>query len=471
VAPGASLPQNGRPRSTPTCIVHDPDLPPENSRVSNVTPHAVAAPEGIATRVEALGYRSLRYVAQDLGPFHVLVGPNASGKSTFLDVLAFMGDIVRVGAAAAIEGDARLGLTHRAPDGKHLTWMRQGERIELAVEFSIPPQRLDKLRNGRNKICRYELALDVAAQLQIASETLWLRPQAPASTPLQPRSLFPGIAAPPENIVRLPRKHTPEGWRKVLSRGEDPTSVTFSSETGNWNSPFRIAQDKAALASLPEDEDKFPIATWFRQALGRGVLRIALSAEGLRRPSPPGRQRELLPDGINLPLVLHAMEKDHPEVIAPWIAHVREALPDLKSVTTREREEDRHRYLVLQYANGLEAPSWLASDGTLRLLALTLLAYIPGLTGTHLIEEPENGIHPRAVETIVQSLSSIRGAQVLLATHSPLVLSMVGLDSVLCFARASDGATDVVPGRQHPRLRDWRGEIDLGSLLASGVLS
>lgn len=37
--------------------------------------------------VEALHYRCLRYVRQPLDDFQVLVGPNASGKSTFLDVL------------------------------------------------------------------------------------------------------------------------------------------------------------------------------------------------------------------------------------------------------------------------------------------------------------------------------------------------------------------------------------------------
>ena len=31
----------------------------------------------IVTRIEALGFRSLRYVSQRLGSFHVLVGPNA----------------------------------------------------------------------------------------------------------------------------------------------------------------------------------------------------------------------------------------------------------------------------------------------------------------------------------------------------------------------------------------------------------
>ncbi len=118
-----------------------------------------------------------------------------------------------------------------------------------------------------------------------------------------------------------------------------------------------------------------------------------------------------------------------------------------------ERPEDRHRYLVLDYDTGLQAPSWLVSDGTLRLLALTILAYLPGLEGAYLIEEPENGIHPRAVETVLQSLSSVYGAQVLLATHSPVILSLTRPEQVLCFNRTAQGATDIVLGSEHPRLR------------------
>ena len=434
----------------------------------NLTP----IPGGIVTRVEALGFRSLRHVAQDLGPFHVLVGPNGSGKSTFLDVIAFVGDVVRVGLQTAIEGDARLGIPHRAPDAKHLTWLRIGTRIELAVEFSIPEERLTRLDQGQARTCRYELGLDVGQQLQVTSEALWLRPPAKpqAQRPTQ-RSLFPDPPTPPAHIVHQIRERKPASWKKILLRGEEPGSVTFSSETGNWKSPFRIAQDKAALASLPEDVDKFPVATWFRQTLSTAVQRIALSGDAMRQPSPPGRPRSFQPDGSNLPWVVHDLETGHPERFAWWLAHVREALPELKSVTTKEREEDRHRYLVVTYQNGLEAPSWLVSDGTLRLLALTLLAYVPTLTGTLLIEEPENGIHPRAIETVFQSLSSVYGAQILLATHAPIVLGMSKLDQVLCFAKTAAGETDIVLGNQHPRLLDWQGTTDLGTLLAAGVLS
>lgn len=427
-------------------------------------------PPGCVTRVQALGYRSLRYVSQELGPFHVLVGPNASGKSSYLDVIAFLGDLVRGGVAAAVHGDPRFGIPLRAADGKHLTWMRQGDRFELAIEVAIPLDRRTRIKNGGAVTCRYEVAVDVAGPLRIVAETLWLKPLQD-SEPATQRSLFPAPAEAPDSIVHPPRKHTPSGWKKVVSRSEEPERVLFLSETSGWNNPFRLDANKAALASLPEDEDRFPVATWFRKVLTEGVQRIVLSSEEMRRPSPPGRSRAYLPDGSNLPHVLHALETDHPERFKQWIDHVREALPDLQGVTTLEREEDRHRYLLVSYANGLQAPSWLVSDGSLRLLALTLLAYLPQASGVYLIEEPENGIHPRAVETVFQSLSSVYGAQVLLATHSPVVVRMAELGQILCFARSFEGATDLVTGSEHPRLKGWKGSIDMGTLLAAGILS
>ena len=108
----------------------------------------------------------------------------------------------------------------------------------------------------------------------------------------------------------------------------------------------------------------------------------------------------------------------------------------------------------------------------MRLLALTIPAYLSDTEGTFLIEEPENGIHPKAIETVLQSLSSIYGSQVLVATHSPVALNMLEPASVLCFAKDPTGATDIVSGDDHPVLRNWKqGEPDFGVLFASGILS
>ncbi len=70
----------------------------------------------------------------------------------------------------------------------------------------------------------------------------------------------------------------------------------------------------------------------------------------------------------------------------------------------------------------------------------------------------------------MQSLSSVYGGQVLVATHSPAILAMTDASKVLVFSRDDVLGTQIVPGNEHPRLRDWKGEVSLGTLFASGVL-
>jgi len=56
----------------------------------------------MVTLIDALNFRCLRNIRQPLDRFHVLVGPNASGKTTFLDVIAFLGRVVADGLEAAV---------------------------------------------------------------------------------------------------------------------------------------------------------------------------------------------------------------------------------------------------------------------------------------------------------------------------------------------------------------------------------
>jgi len=419
----------------------------------------------VITRIETLNFRCLRSISQPLDSFHVLVGPNASGKTTFLDVVAFLGDLVSEGIDFAIG--------QRTQNFHDLTWRRQGGGFELAIEARIPEELRPGLRSPEHDTIRYELALELSAESQaveLRAETVLLRA---ASCPKhEQRTLFPLIASTlPTTILAGTRG---SGMSTVINKssgGNDNFySETYSEKGKGWVPAFKLGSRRSALANLPEDESRFPVATWLKSLLTAGVEQLILNSLLIRKASPPGQGRSFRPDGSNLPWVVNELEGNHPDRLGEWVAHLRTALPDIEGIRTVERPDDRHRYLMIRYRGGVEIPSWMASDGTLRLLALTLPAYLPTLTGIYLIEEPENGIHPRAVETMFQSLSSIYDAQILLATHSPVILSMVEPDQLLCFAKTPDSATDIIRGSEHPALRVWKGETNLSVLFATGVL-
>lgn len=412
-------------------------------------------------RIQALQYRCLRYVDQNVGDFHVLVGPNASGKSSFLEVIGFLGSLVGEGLESAVFNDY--------PDFRDLVWQRQGSRFELAIELAIPESRRKLLPRPEYSIVRYEVAIGEhgdAGEVGILAEKVLLRGSTQDDGVSRQRTLFPMETDAPETILARQSR----SMKTVVNKVPDGND-NFYDETGKgWDHAFKLGPRKSALASLPEDETKFPVAAWLKKVLVEGVQELFLQSWMMRRASPPGQPRGFQPTGANLPWVLERLRAQDPVRFSEWIAHVRTALPDVVDIKIIERPEDRHRYLVVCYDNNVEVPSWSASDGTLRLLALTLIAYLPEIDGVFLIEEPENGIHPRAVETVYQSLSSVYGAQVLISTHSPVILSVADPKQVLCFKKTQTGATDIVRGDDHPALRDWRGETNLGVLFAGGVL-
>ena len=190
----------------------------------------------------------------------------------------------------------------------------------------------------------------------------------------------------------------------------------------------------------------------------------------IRRPSPPTRASGILPDGSNLPWVAARLRKEHPKKYDDWIGHLGTALPDLVDITTTEYLEDRHCYINYEYRDGYKIPSWLASDGTLRITALTLPAYLGYFQGMYLIKEPETGIHPKEISAVYYSLSSLYDSQVFLISYSMAILNAVDANELLFFVKNEGGSTNIFTALDHPVLKYWNREIDLGTLYGSGIL-
>jgi predicted ATPase len=180
-------------------------------------------------------------------------------------------------------------------------------------------------------------------------------------------------------------------------------------------------------------------------------------------------------DGSNLARAALALRQRDEVLFEQWVAHVRAAVQGLGGIRLWERPEDKKLVLLAEFVgtHAEPVPSWLLSDGTLRLLALTLLSYTPAEpAGIALIEEPENGLHPLAMQAVYDALSQPpEGGQVMVATHSPVFLAQATLDQALVFRRLADGSALVRRGTEVPELRDWKAKATIADVFATGVLA
>ena len=197
---------------------------------------------------------------------------------------------------------------------------------------------------------------------------------------------------------------------------------------------------------------------------------VFLDSRALRDPSSVRMRSEYLsPSGAALPWAVKHMQENERDTYDSWLEDIKIVIEDLDDIRVFERKEERKAYLILKYKNGVELPAWMVSDGTLRLLAIMLVAYMVDEDQILLLEEPENGVHPLALQSVYGATSSAYGSQVIMATHSPALLSLASPEQVLCFAKGREGTVDIVRGDQHPMVREWKGEVDMNVLFAQGV--
>lgn len=403
--------------------------------------HLAYAPgdHAVLTSLHTRNFRMLADHRVRLGPFHVLVGQNATGKSTFFAGLRLIAEVIERGAREA---------TARMAASFHDLCFRPGEPIGFGVEVRVPVGEVQAL-------VRYEMELGLAGDdaLQILFERLSLVDDSNPRTDVTTDGEVLTIRA-------------DDGTMELFGRAKDPRAFV--------DMRLEIDRDRSMLGFLP-DSPAYAPGRAARDFLRSGIRMLELDAAALRTPSPPGSLSTLALGGGNLPHVVRDLERRDPTRFAEWVAHMRTGVGALVDVDVWERPEDRHLVLRARFEGARQAPvpSWLLSDGTLRLMALTLVSYaaLPGRPALLMIEEPENGLHPLAIQAAYDALAHPPdGVQVLCATHSPIFIAHAQLDEALVFRRATDGTAIVRRGRDVPELASWRGG-DLADLFVTGVLS
>ena len=273
-----------------------------------------------------------------------------------------------------------------------------------------------------------------------------------------------------EEPPRLLGAHTPTGWYAVEVTSE---KTEERCQEGDNRGPFTTSQralDSACSFLQPSHAQLLPVLSELS-----GAQLIRFDADALRRSSgliPADKLDSLgfLNDrGDGLPSVLYGVrERDH-EAFAALVDGLRGFFPTIKTLRLPAATQSTLT-LEIELADGTRVRPDRMSEGLLRFLALSTLRYLAPCSVV-LVEEPENGLHPARVAEIVHALRAFSAAtttQVLIATHSPLVIDELTADEVTVLTRPSvEEGTKAIPIKATQNFKERAGVYSLGELWLS----
>lgn len=347
------------------------------------------------------GFKSIASIEKlALEPINVVIGPNGSGKSNFVGVFEFL--------HAISEGRLRNYVTAAGGAEKvvHFGSQRTKE-IELGLDF----RRVDGWPYGA---AGYKLILSPTADdgLSPSAEATYLN--GPHLTGLSPREQRreAGVSDPKaEHVAKWVRAHL-LSWR--LYHFSDTSSSSPMRKTGRVDDNRFLRPDGSNLAAfLYYLREKHEASYWL----------IVLTVQ---RVAPFFDDFLLEPRGL-----------ESADVRLEW----------------RHKRSDQY----------FDASS--LSDGTLRFIALATLflqpeQYRPSVI---LVDEPEPGLHPYALEVLAALVRQVSvTTQVILSTQSSLLLDHFQPEDVLVADRV-DGGTQLTR-LESPLLAKWLEDYSLGQL-------
>jgi len=402
------------------------------------------------TRLKVSGFKNLVDVDVRFGPFTCIAGPNGAGKSNLFDAIRFLSalaDRPLIEAAMSVRDE-----TGKTADIKSLFY-RHGDQTEPQMSFEaemiIPSEGADDLgqiAKATITFLRYTVILSYRKDkpaslgtLEILKEELTYIAKRDAPKSL----LFPHSPSWRNSVVKGRRA----GAYFISTSDEPRDRVIKLHQDGVGGKPFtRKAADlpKTVLSGAYAAET--PTALLARREMQSWQL-LQLEPSALRKPDEFLAPTKLGSNGSYLAATIYRLasqEANQESTIYTQIANRLSQLVD--DVYSLYVDQDEKRQLFTLYVAGKDKTPHAAralSDGTLRFLALAVLAHDPQAKGVLCLEEPENGIHPARIPAIIQLLRDFATdpnepigsdnplRQVIVNTHSPSVVQQVPEDTLL----------------------------------------
>ncbi len=346
------------------------------------------------------GFKSIASIDKlALRPINVLIGPNGSGKSNFIGVFSFL---------------------HSILEGRLRDYVTAGGGAENILHFGSKNTKTISLHlSFANDVNQYELKLSVSGD----------------------DGLFPS-----EEIGYC--------WDKSYAR---PYSTSFVSREQGREAGISNPQLKGA-------------ADWVRRRLGGWRLyhlHDTSSSSAMRKTTKVNDNEFFRPDGSNLAAFLYYLHIKHEssyDLIKKTVQRVTPFFDDFRLKPLRLHPDSIQMEWRHKNSDQFFDASSL-SDGTLRFIALATLFLQPESLrpSVILIDEPELGLHPYAIEILA---SLIRQAsvttQVVASTQSSLLLDHFDPEDVLVADRVNGGTQ--LTRLDSTRLAAWLEDYSLGQL-------
>lgn len=397
-------------------------------------------------RIKLENFLSLRKVDLRLRNLNVLVGPNGAGKSNLLDSIQFLGDTSRKDLQPAI--DSREGFQSIIFQGDSSP---KPNRVRISIEAEVTRYSSPSAHD------EYTLSF---WQTGVLLHRRKGKQNNETTNILQRRETFSF-------------KRTKGRGRRITVNGSKVQIVDEKRPSPKTQSVSVRSSGLATLQKLGEEsgaEQVRELAELFE------TLRVFdINADEARKPSIIDQTPKLKSDASNLAPFISWLSIEHKEIFKLLKDDLRYILPGFEDIKFRSigGAEQAVAIELKEYSLNHPIPLSRASFGTVRALALLAMLHDPNPPKLTCVEEIDHGLHPYALDRIVERLrEATERTQLLVATHSPTLVNRLRSNELIICERNPDTGESLIPAISPEEVKEMVEEDDLrlGELWFSGAL-